>query len=140
MAWKGEGQLDFTAIFPRRRSDEGDPVGPAQNLPGVETFENESDADKDERGEEEPGQELRQASSYAVHVEVAVHEFRGQTIEQGGIGGGIAGTEVIDRLDDAHAQEVAPDAIDVALGEVGVVLGRDPFGEVFAAAVRGLGT
>ncbi len=43
-----------------------------------------------------------------LHVEVAVDELVGKLVEQLRIGGWVAGADVIDRLDDADAEQVAP--------------------------------
>ena len=48
-------------------------------------------------------------------------ELLRQLVEQLGIGRRIARADVVERLDDADADEVAPDAVDVALGEILVV-------------------
>ena len=43
------------------------------------------------------------------------------------------GTDVVDRLVEAFAGELGPQAVDEGLGEIGVVLGGDPFGQAAAA-------
>ena len=60
------------------------------------------------------------------HVEVALHEFRGEAVEQFGVGGGIAGADVVDRFDDAVAQHVRPHSVRIAAGEVRILRRRDP--------------
>jgi hypothetical protein len=68
-----------------------------------------------------------------LHVEAAVDELPGQRLEQLGVGRRVAGADVVDRLDDADAEQVAPQAVDVALGEVLVLLRGDPLRELLAA-------
>ena len=51
-------------------------------------------------------------------------ELPRQIVEQLRIGRRVAGADVVERLDDADAEQVAPEAVDVALGEVGVVRAR----------------
>jgi hypothetical protein len=73
-----------------------------------------------------------------ARVEAALHERARELIEQLRVGGRVARADVVDRLDQAHAEEVAPDPVHVALREVGVVLAREPRREPRAArAVRG---
>ena len=66
-------------------------------------------------------------------IEAALDEFLGQVIEQLRIGRRVAGANVVDRIDDAGAEQVAPHPVDKALGEVLVVLGGEPGGELLAA-------
>src|SRR5207244_2964768 len=54
------------------------------------------------------------------------------------IGCRVAGADVVDRLDDADPEQIAPQAVDVTPGEVGIVGRGQPGGEAFTAR-RGLG-
>src|SRR5437588_88662 len=55
--------------------------------------------------------------------------------EQLGVGGGIAHAHVVDRIDDAAAEEVGPDDVRQVAGKVGVVLGGEPLGQYRAAVL-----
>ena len=66
------------------------------------------------------------------HVETAVDELGGQVVQQLRIGRRVAGADVVQRLDQADAQQIAPQAIDVAAGEVRVVGRGDPGGDLLA--------
>ena len=63
-------------------------------------------------------------------------ELARQIIEQLGIARRIAGADVVDRLDDADAEQVAPQPIDIAAGKILVVGRSEPGGQLLAA--RGL--
>ena len=76
---------------------------------------------------------------HVARVEVALDELAGQVVEQLGVGRRVAGADVVERLDDADAGQVAPEAVDVALGEVRVVGRRDPVGQLLAARLALLG-
>ena len=66
-----------------------------------------------------------QISAHEVpDVEAALDELVGQVVEQFGIGRRVAGADVVERLDDPDAEQIAPEPIDVALGEIRVVLRR----------------
>ena len=54
-------------------------------------------------------------------------ELGGEAVEEFGMGGGVGGTEVVDGVDEAAAEELGPDAIDGSFGEVGV--SDHPIGE-----------
>ena len=55
------------------------------------------------------------------NIEAALNEFLLKVCEQFGIGRRVAGSNVVDGIDDTNAEEVAPKAVDVALGEISVV-------------------
>lgn len=52
-----------------------------------------------------------------------------QSIEEFGVGGWVGGSHIIDRVDDADAEEVGPDAIDGHMGEGGVIAADHPIDE-----------
>ena len=68
------------------------------------------------------------------HVEAAVDERPGQVLEEGRVRRRIAGPDVVDRIDDPGAEQIAPQPVDVALGEVGILGGGHPGGELLAPA------
>ena len=70
------------------------------------------------------GPRLADRADELPHVEVAGDELVGEVVEQLGVGRRVAGADVVDRLDDADAGQVAPEAVDVAAGEVRVVAAR----------------
>ena len=45
----------------------------------------------------------------------------------------VAGADVVDWVDDAGPEKIAPQTVDVALGEIGVVGGSDPSGQLLPA-------
>ena len=61
---------------------------------------------------------------HVPRVEAARDELLRQPVEQLRVGRRIAGADVVDRLDQADAEQVAPQTIDVALGEIRILLGR----------------
>ncbi len=67
-------------------------------------------------------------------VESRPHEAVREMIEEPGIARRIARADVVEGLDDAGAEQVAPDAIRVARGEVGIFRTGDPGGELLASA------
>jgi hypothetical protein len=67
-------------------------------------------------------------------VEAALDELLGEPREELGVGGRIAGADVVERIDEADAEKVAPHAVDVAEGEVAVVGGGHPGGQRLAAS------
>ncbi len=67
-----------------------------------------------------------------AHVEVLIEKLGLQIVEQLRIGRWIAGADVVERLDDAGAGEVTPEAVHVARGEETVVGARQPGGKLFA--------
>ena len=71
---------------------------------------------------------------HVPHVETALDELRRQPVEQVGVGRRVAGADVVDRLDDAGAGHVTPEAVHVAPGEVLVVGRGQPSGEGLSAA------
>ena len=66
-------------------------------------------------------------------IEAAVDELVGEIFEQRRIFRRVAGADVIERLDDADASEIAPKTIGVAGGEEPIVRRGDPGGELLAA-------
>ena len=54
-------------------------------------------------------------------------------IQQFGICRRIARSDIVDRFDQSHAQQVTPQTIDVAASEVGIVGMGHPLGQLFAA-------
>ena len=61
----------------------------------------------------------------------------GQRVEQGGVARRVRVAEVVDRIDDPAAEDLAPEAIHFDLGEERIVLGGEPRGEVLPAIVIG---
>ena len=59
-------------------------------------------------------------------VEPRLDELGRQVVEQLGVRGRVARADVVDRLDDPGAEQVAPEPVDVAPGEVRVVGRRQP--------------
>src|SRR5205814_1391460 len=45
-------------------------------------------------------------------------ELAGQLVEQLGMAGRIVGREIVDRIDDAHSEEMPPHAVDGRAGEI----------------------
>ena len=82
------------------------------------------------------GARLANGPDQLLHIEAAGDEIPGQSIEQLGIRRRVAGADVVDRLDDAHAKQIAPQAVDIALGKVLVVLRGDPLRQLLAAGGR----
>jgi len=76
---------------------------------------------------------LADGTHHFAGVEAAGDEFLGQAVEQRRVGRWVAGADVVHRLDDAHAEKIAPDTVDVTLGEIGVLLGDHPVGQLLAA-------
>ena len=66
-------------------------------------------------------------------VEARPHELRRKVIEELRIGRWIAGTDVVEGFDDAGAEEVTPDAVRVARGEVRIIGRDDPGRELLAS-------
>ena len=58
-------------------------------------------------------------------------------IEEGRVCGGIGGPEVVDRIDDADAEQIPPDPVDGGAVEEGVVVGGEPVDERHARIVAG---
>ena len=68
-----------------------------------------------------------------LHVELALDELRREPVEQLGVGGRIARADVVNRLDDAHPEQVTPQAVDITLGKIRVVRAGHPRGEFLSA-------
>ena len=83
------------------------------------------------------GARLHDGALEVADVEAALDELLGEPGEEFGIGGRIAGADIVDRVDEADAEEVAPHAVHIAQGEVAVVGGGYPIGEGFAAGGGG---
>ena len=83
------------------------------------------------------GARLHDGALEAADIETALDKFLGEPREELGVGGGIAGADIVEGIDEADAEEVAPHAVDVAEGEVAVVGGSHPVGEGFAAGGGG---
>src|SRR5262249_4356422 len=66
-------------------------------------------------------------------VEAALDKLLGQTVEELRIARRVAGADIIHWLDEPNAEQVAPNAVDVALGEVWILFGSRPPGELLAA-------
>ena len=67
----------------------------------------------------------RDGADEKFQVELVVGELLGQQVEQFGMAGGaVAADHLVDRLDQAGAEEVGPDAVDGGAGEVGIVRAR----------------
>ena len=58
-------------------------------------------------------------------------------IEEGRVCGGIGGPEVVDRIDDADAEQIPPDPVDSGAVEEGVVVDGEPVDERHARIVAG---
>ena len=71
------------------------------------------------RGHDEPDE--------MAHVEIMLREVRGELIQQGRMAGWVRRPEVVDGIDDAAADQLEPDPVDLRAGEVG--LGGKPVGE-----------
>src|SRR6478609_3497999 len=69
-------------------------------------------------------------------IEAAGDEILGQGVEQLGIRRRVAGANVVDRLDDADAEQISPQPVYVAFGEVLVVLRGNPVGQLVATSGR----
>ena len=65
-------------------------------------------------------------------------ELLGQRLEQFRVAGGVLVAEVVHRVDEAAAQELRPDAVGDRPGEVRVVRGRHPGGQLLLARERRL--
>ena len=68
-----------------------------------------------------------------LRVKAAGNEFLGKFLEQFRVGRWVARADVIQRLNNAGADQVTPHAVDEALGEVAVVACGNPVGEMFAS-------
>ena len=64
-----------------------------------------------------------------LQIETVGDEPAGQLIKQWRVGRRVAGPNVINRIDDAATMQVAPVAVDDALGEVGILRRRQPVGQ-----------
>ena len=84
------------------------------------------------------GARLGDELEHVPRVEAALDELLGQPVEQLGVAGRVAGSDVVDGFDEAGPQQVGPEAVDVAAGEVGVVGRGDPLGHLLAAAGLGI--
>ena len=80
------------------------------------------------------GPALADGFDHVLHVESAFDEFLSQPIEEFGVGGRVAGANVVKRLDDPDAEQVAPQTVYVAFGEVLIVSAGHPGGQSLAAA------
>ena len=76
------------------------------------------------------------AADHPLHIPAAVHEFAGEPIEEGGVGGGFSlGAEVIEHLAEAGTEELFPETIhDRASGE-GIFAGDQPLGEIESGGI-----
>ena len=54
-------------------------------------------------------------------VETALDEFFFEITQELGIGGRVAGPNIVNWVDDSDAEEVPPETIDVALGEIAII-------------------
>ncbi len=66
-------------------------------------------------------------------VEVFGNELLCQPVEQLGIRRRIAGADIVERLNQPHAVQIAPEPVYKTAGEVGIVGTGDPGSELFAA-------
>ena len=64
-----------------------------------------------------------------AEVEVVLDQVGGQRVQEGRVDRLVRGADVVDRVDDPAAHEVAPDAVRDRRREVGVVRRRQPFGQ-----------
>ncbi len=78
------------------------------------------------------GSRLGDHPDHLLGVELALDECLGQVVQQGGIGRGIAGANIVQGFNDARAVQVAPEAIDIAAREVPIVRGRQPVSQLLA--------
>ena len=62
-----------------------------------------------------------------AQIEIVRHEILGQRIQQGRIRRRIGRANIVHRIDDALAQEIAPHPVGDRLGEERIVLGGEPF-------------
>ena len=76
---------------------------------------------------------LADQRDHVADVEAALEELLGQVVEQLGVGGRVPRADVVDRLHDPDAEQVAPEPVDVAPGEVRVVPRGDPGRQLLAA-------
>ena len=70
-------------------------------------------------------------------VAAAGAELGDEGIEEGWVCGGIGRPEVVDRIDDANAEQIPPDPVDGRAVEEGVVVGGEPIDERRARIVAG---
>src|SRR6266852_1259597 len=77
---------------------------------------------------------LANRADQVLDIPTALYELFGQTVEQPGNAGRIAGPDVVDRLDDSDPEQVTPNAIRIALGVVGIVLRCNPVSQLLAPA------
>ncbi len=85
------------------------------------------------------GPRLADQRDHVAGVEAALEELLGEVVEQRGVGGCVPRADVVDRLDDPDAEQVAPESVDVAPGEVWVVGRGDPGGQLLAAGCLRVG-
>src|SRR5262249_45452358 len=64
-------------------------------------------------------------------VKAVLEKLFREIIEQFWVGRGITSGDVADGVNDANAKEIAPEAVDVAFGEILVVLGSNPRRHLF---------
>ena len=75
------------------------------------------------------GPRPRDRPHQVAEVEAVRDEVPLEPVEQLGVGRGVARADVVDRVDDPPAEEVAPDPVRRRSGEVRVLGGRQPVGE-----------
>src|SRR5215471_4769820 len=66
-------------------------------------------------------------------IEVVIDELFREILEQSGIARRVAGADIVERFDNAHAREVAPEAIGIAGSKEPVVRSADPGGQLLAS-------
>jgi hypothetical protein len=83
------------------------------------------------------GARIGNGAHQVLKVEVVIGDVFSEGVKESGVGGRIGGADVVDRIDDASTEEIAPDAIGDSFGEKGIVSRDDPIGESVAAVFVG---
>lgn len=73
----------------------------------------------------------------AFEIVLVLGEALAEGVEEFGVGGGVGDADVVDGLDDADAEEVAPDDVGEVFGEEGVFGAGEPLDEDLAAVFGG---
>ena len=75
---------------------------------------------------------LADGADQVPRVEPMRHKIIGQPCQKLRVGGRIAGSDIIQRLDKPHPHQVTPDAVDITFGEIFVVRAGHPGGQFVA--------
>ena len=86
------------------------------------------------------GARIGDGAHQLAQVEIVIQEILGQRVEQRRIAGRIGRADIVHRIDDAAAEEVAPHAVDGGFREERIVLRGQPLGVGQAAAAASVGT